>query len=365
VTPLSWLLLATHVPATGQLGGMVRYVMELARELARHPDVSLSVLTVRPTRPVFAELLGDEQRVLTLPALHTAARSLLEHPGVGVPAFRRPFDVVHGTKHLVPRWSAGRRVLTVHDLVPMDRPQDFSPLKRRALVAPYRASLRAADVLVCVSEATRTRLLADQPSTAGRTAVVPLAMSTALREATAQAVPQLAGRRFALVVGDASPRKNLGQVVDSWEQVVRTDPDAVLAVVGPRGWGVDERGQRFDELVARGAVLPLGRVNDGVLRWLYEHARVVACPSLLEGFGLPSVEALHFGAPLLTSTDPALVEASGDAAVHLRPDDRAGWVAALSRGLAQPRPAAAAGASRTWADVADETVQAVARAVRS
>lgn len=361
-SPLSWLLLATHVPADGQRGGMVRYVVELARELHAHDEVDLSVLTVPAAAPFFTDLLGRRDRVLTLPALPTAARSVLERSGVGAAALRQPFDVVHGTKHLVPRVARGRRVLTVHDLLAMDRPQDFSSLKRRALVGPYRASVRDSDVLLCVSAATRARLLADQPSVAGRAAVVPLAMSSSLRGAVPRQVDALVDRRFALVVGDASPRKNLGLVVDAWEQVVARDPEARLAVIGPRGWGVDDRGTRFERLVEQGAVVPLGHVEDDVLRWCYEHARVVACPSLLEGFGLPSIEALHFGAPLITSTDAALVEASGDAARHLPPDAPQLWVQALGEAVARPRPGTAAGWSRTWADVADETVRAVRHA---
>lgn len=360
--PLRWLLLATHVPPSGRLGGMVRYVVELATELQRRPDVELHVLTVPPTLPFFADLLGDAGRVHVVPALPTAVRSVLERSGLGVPALRRGFDVVHGTKHLLPRRAGGaRRLLTVHDLLPMDRPQDFGAVKRRLVVPPYRASVRDADHLVCVSAATRERLVLDQPAAAARAVVVPLAVSSSLQAAVSRPVQALAGRRFALVVGDASPRKNLGRVVDAWEQVSQADPDAVLAVVGPAGWGVDDRGSRYDALVARGAVVPLGQVDDGALRWLYEHARVVACPSLLEGFGLPSVEALHFGAPLVTSTDGALVEASGPDVPHLSPHDTAAWASALGDAVRRDRPPAQPARTRTWADVAAETVAAVSR----
>lgn len=361
----SWLLLATHVPPSGQRGGMVRYVVELARSLEAHPDVALSVLTTPGARPFFNELLKDESRVLTLPGLPTTLRSVFERHGCGASTFRRDFDVVHGTKHLLPRRVRGRGVLTVHDLLPMDRPQDFGSLKRRALVGPYRASVRDADVLLCVSAATRTRLLADSPEVASRACVVPLAVSSALRTAVGRPVGPLEGRRFALVVGDASPRKNLAHVVDAWEKVVDRDPDAVLAVVGPGGWGVDDRGARFDQLVRQGSVLPLGEVSDGALRWCYEHARVVACPSLLEGFGLPAVEALHFSAPLVTSDDPALVEASGTAVLHLPADQSAPWTQALAAALARPRPSGTAAATRSWDDVAEETVRAVLSSARS
>lgn len=352
-------MLATHVPPTGQRGGMVRYVVELARELQARDDVELSVLTTPPARQFFGELLGDEQRVLTIPDLPVPLRSLLERPGYGVPAFRRGFDVVHGTKHLLPAVGGARRVMTVHDLLPMDRPQDFPLLKRTALVGPYRRSVRAADVLLCVSAATRARLLADQPAVAARAVVVPLAMSSSLQSAAPEPVPAVAGRRFALVVGDASPRKNLRIVVEAWEDVVSQDPGVVLVVVGPRGWGVDDRGESYERLSAQGALVQLEQVSDGTLRWCYENAAVVACPSLLEGFGLPSIEALHFGAPLVTSLDPALVEASGEAAQHLPASDRAAWTRALGDAVAAPRRDAGQGHStRTWDAVAEETVRA-------
>lgn len=353
--------MATHVPPSGHLGGMVRYVMELARELAVRPDVELSVLTTPPSRPLFTQLLGDDRQVLTLPALPTPLRSLLERPGWGQPAFDGRFDVVHGAKHLVPAVGRSRRVLTVHDLLPMDRPQDFGRVKRQALVRPYRASVRDADVLVCVSAATRDRLVQDDPAAAGRAAVVPLAMSTSLAGAQPAPVTRLSDRRFVLMVGDASPRKNLGLVVDAWDGVLARDPQAVLAVVGPPGWGVDARGERWQRHVDAGSIVSLQQVGDAELRWCYEHARAVACPSLLEGFGLPAVEALHFGAPLLTSLDPALVEASGDRAQHLAADDGPLWVDALCQALGTPRATGAGTTTRTWAQVADETVAAVRR----
>lgn len=361
---LSWLLLATHVPPTGSRGGMVRYVMELAGELAIRPDVELHVLVTPPSRPLMTELLGDPGRVWTVPALPTPVRSLLERPGYGVPALRRGFDVVHGTKHLVPSAGRGLRLLTVHDMLPMDRPQDFGLLKRRALVGPYRASIRASDVLVTVSRATRDRLLAEEPDVAAKTVPVPLALSSSLATAAPVPVPALEGRRFALVVGDASPRKNLSLLVDAWEHVVAADPGAVLVTVGPHGWGVDDRGVRWNRMVQGGSVLALQQVDDGVLRWCYEHAQVVACPSLLEGFGLPAVEALHFGAPLLTSEDPALVEASGAAAAHLDVRDPGAWVQELVDRLAAPRAHRPRERTRTWGDVAEETVRAVQDRIR-
>jgi glycosyltransferase involved in cell wall biosynthesis len=100
-------------------------------------------------------------------------------------------------------------------------------------------------------------------------------------------------------------------------------------------------------------------VVDGTLRWLYENCAVVLTPSLAEGFGLPAVEALDLGAPLVTSLDPALVEVSGDAAEHLPADDVAGWADATLRHLrASATRDLGTRRRRTWDDVAAETVAA-------
>jgi len=90
---------------------------------------------------------------------------------------------------------------------------------------------------------------------AGRTAVIPNAVSDQVRTTAAEPVAELANRRFALVVGDASPRKNLGFVIDLWPRVLAHDPDATLVVAGPQSWGPTEHGRAYAELVA-GTTVP-------------------------------------------------------------------------------------------------------------
>jgi glycosyltransferase involved in cell wall biosynthesis len=174
-------------------------------------------------------------------------------------------------------------------------------------------------------------------------------------------VPALVGRPFALVVGDASQRKNLAVAVSALARVVRERPDAVLALVGPPAWGAEAYGPDHAALLASGNVVQLTGVDDGTLRWCYENCAVVLAPSLAEGFGLPAVEALDLGAALVTSLDPALVEVSGDRAEHLAADDVAGWASAVLTHLGGPRAGldGPARRRRTWDDVAAETVAAV------
>lgn len=356
--PTTWLMFATHVPPDGAGGGMARYVVELARALAGRPDVDLSVLAAAGTRDFFVDLLGDARKVAVAPALPTAARSLLEREGLGLPVLRQRFDVVHGTKHLLPRHGGGRQLLTVHDMLALDMPHDFNRLKRILLQRPYLASVRQADALLCVSGATRERLCAHVPEARDRARVVPLATSSKLLTVEPRPVPSLTGREFALVVGDSSPRKNLELVVDVWPEVVAQRP-AVLAVVGPPSWGPTSLGQQHGRLVEQGHLDALGYVDDATLRWCYENATVVLCPSRAEGFGLPAVEALAFDAPLITSDDPALCEVSGDAALHVPATDRDAWTRAVVAAFATGRTGGGrAGPPRSWSDVADETVAA-------
>ncbi|WP_166487259.1 glycosyltransferase family 4 protein [Geodermatophilus obscurus] len=357
--PVRWLLMAGHVPPGIRGGGIVRYTVELARALVRRDDVELHLLASPAAAGSLADLVGGPERIVTLPAVPEAVIPAFERLALGRRLGSR-FDVVQGTKHLLPRGVRARTALTVHDLLLFDRPQDFPLPKRLLLARPYAASLRQADSLVCVSTATRDRLVRWDPELAPRATVAPLTTSPQLLDSEPVPVPSLTGRPFALVVGDPGPRKNLSVAVSAWARVVRRHPDAVLALVGPPAWGSQSYGPDHAGLVADGRLVQLTGVDDGTLRWCYEHCAVALAPSLAEGFGLPAVEALDLGAPLVTSMDPALVEVSGDAAEHLPADDVAGWAEAALRRLEHTGARDPASRQRrTWDDVAAETVAAV------
>lgn len=360
---LRWLLLATHVPASGQGGGIVRYTTEMAAALHARSDIELHVLTTSATAPFFTALVPGAL-IRSTPTLPRLAMALFERWGVRLTLSRNSFDVVHGTKHLLPHKLSATSILTVHDMILLDRPGDFDPVKRHFLRRPYLASLRDADILVSVSRASAQRINAWMPRAEGKVRVVPLATSSALTAVTSRPVPQLRDRRFALVVGDPSPRKNLPMIIDAWSRVSSRVPEAVLVVVGPDSWGETRYGAKFEQLQSDGKLLRLTNLGDSGLRWCYENAGVVLCPSLVEGFGLPAVEALDFGAPLVTSLDPALCEVSGDRAVHLPADRVDLWGEAIAKALLEGRRTLSPDSSprrvvRSWAEVAAQTVAAV------
>jgi glycosyltransferase involved in cell wall biosynthesis len=376
--PTRWLVLATHVGPTGSGGGMIRYAVEMIRNLDHIYGVEVHVLCTKGGAEFFRRELGFEAtRLHIVPTMHVVGLSLLERYSLH-PVFARQWDVIQGAKHLLPRFvrSKTRTLITAQDTLPLDRPADFTVLKRTLLRHQYLQSLREADGVICISEATRERVRAYVPAIANKSAVARLAVSDALRNVTATPIRELTNRRFALVVGDPSPRKNLAFVGRCWSGVVQRDPDAVLAIVGPQGWGTNEGLAELQNLVDDGRAVLLGHITNSELRWAYEHASVTLCPSLLEGFGLPVAEALAAGSPVLSSTDPAQIEAGetvlkltpGAWIRHLAVTDPQPWITEICDRLQTPRAVSVAhgitAKSRTWADVAGETAEFARRGFR-
>lgn len=343
----------------------MRYTVEVTRALAARGDLDVHV-HCRPDAAGCFRALGLSPRQIhaTAPS-STILSSIEEVRGLAdVVAAARP-DVILGSKHLLPLGDCtARRVLTVHDMLPFDRPGDFGLLKRTILPHQYRRSIRAADVLACVSEATRQRLLHHLPECATAATVVPNAMTSELLHATPESIPELDNRRFALVVGDFSRRKNVGHILEIWPSVIAADPGAVLALVGPTGWGRDQALPQLGPMVQSRKVVLLGHIPEGQLRWAYENACVLLCPSLLEGFGLPVIEAAAFGCPTIVSTDPALTEAADGFGYQVSIADPQGWVDRILGSFHNDRhqypPAPVPATERTWDDVADELCAAVA-----
>ena len=361
---LRYLLMAGHVPAGGSGGGIVRYTLELASALHERPD------DVELHLGVNAVAQGWFREAFPRASVHAVQKRtgglaiLDEHVGALAPVARKvaaPVDVVHSVKHIAPLFTRGARsVLTVHDMLVVDRPRDYSRSKRLLLRVPYALSLTRADLLVCVSDATRNRLLSYYPELERRAVVVPLAASPRMVGSAGEPVARLAGRTFGLVVGDGLPRKNLAFLGSVWRRVVQRRPDLVLAVVGTDEAGLRELSEGWRDLLDDGAALVLSRVSDDELAWCYRRTAVALCPSYMEGFGLPAVEAAAAGAPMVVSEDPALSAAAPACARRAVSWDVESWVTAVEAVLAQdpstrpdPEPA------RRWADVADETLSAI------
>jgi glycosyltransferase involved in cell wall biosynthesis len=255
-------------------------------------------------------------------------------------AASRACDVFLSTNSYLTAWFL--RVPTaiiVYDLIPF-RPgahaQRRSQLIEKATIRP---ALRRARSLVCISEATRSDLVELFPYASPKARVVRLAVSDRLRRTRSEAeLASVRGRlgldgSFVLCAGTLEPRKNLVRLIDAFIGL----PDELraphmLAVVGPKGWEAEEIHRRISE--AGASVKLLGYVSDDELAALYQACTLFCYPSLYEGFGLPVLEAMTCGSPVLTSRVSSMPEIAGDAALYVDPldvaDIRAGLVRLLS-----------------------------------
>jgi glycosyltransferase involved in cell wall biosynthesis len=267
-----------------------------------------------------------------------------------------PVDVVHATATTVPPAGGAPLVVTVHDLFPLTDPDRFTPRGVRLLGAGIDRA-RSARLVLCPSQATADDCAA-HGFDPGRLRVTPWGVAPRHVDDAARAAVRRRHRlerRFVLWVGTVEPRKNLPMLLEAFGRVEHDDVDLVL--VGPEGWN-EQLAPHLDALGGR--VRRLGFVPDDELVALYAEAAVFALPSVREGFGLPVLEAMSQGTPVVVSDDPALVEVAGGAAVVADAADPAAWAVAVD-GLLDDTARSAELAAAGRARAAEHTWEATAR----
>jgi glycosyltransferase involved in cell wall biosynthesis len=222
----------------------------------------------------------------------------------------------------------------VHDLTTFDRsmrPNRFSTVVERLTLGP---AVRRAEALWCVSRATADALLEHFPRARSKIEVIPLGVSEALA-APVSGPTELPDPGFVLAVGTLEPRKNLPRLVAGYGLL----PESIrrahrLVVVGARGWQTNETLTALRSLGER--CIMLGHVSDAELGELYRRCGAFCYPSLGEGFGLPVLEAMAAGAPVVTSNLSSLPEVGGDAVEYVDPRSSESIAAGLERVLSSP-----------------------------
>jgi glycosyltransferase involved in cell wall biosynthesis len=261
-----------------------------------------------------------------LPAKALKALSFL--PGFDLGRITGPLALLHHTDLTYLPVRGITEIVTVHDLAyevsAAFHGEDF----RREVGLRVRQAAERARRIIVPSETTSLDLQNEYGVEADRIRVIPHGVDHVLRriEETdhsddALPSPRVFERPYVLHVGTIEPRKNLVRLVQAFEKVSSRGAKINLVLAGPDGWMTEEfetvlRGCAYKDRIYR-----LGAVTDSVLRDLYRRARLVAYPSLYEGFGLPVVEAMAQGIPVITAARSSTEEVAGDAALLVQPED--------------------------------------------
>jgi glycosyltransferase involved in cell wall biosynthesis len=306
---------------------------------------------------------------------HDACREFWSCPPPDAEALLGRPDLIHSNSYFCPRGLWGTRVVyTLYDLACFDLPESM-PHAHRAKHAHelFEASVRA-DMVLAISDYTRRRFQDTFPHyPADRLRTVHPASRFALPHYAAPAAAPVAGLRpggFWLTVATAEPRKNLRRLVEAWAARRAAGSALPLVVAGGPGWLEDGWEEGAAARGLEGDLRRLGYVDDASLLWLYRNCFGFVYAPLLEGFGLPVVEALGQGAATVASGGTGVEEVAGEAALLVEPTDGAALAAAMAalegddalRG--RLRGGARARAARfSWEDAARRTLAAYAEAV--
>lgn len=298
----------------------------------------------RGERGILSALAGvpAERRIARFPYPYGARLAWSRLGAPPVERFAGRLDVFHPSDWLQPAQRAGIRAATVCDLVPLYDPAWTTARTRRMLRAKLEDTARRCDVVFAISEHTAGEVVDRVRVPEERVRVAHPGVDPRYRP---DGEREERGGPYVLAVGTLEPRKNLGLTLEAFEFLRGDRPDVELVVAGPAGWG-DQPDLR------RTGVSAIGYAEPERLARLYRGAAALAFPSRFEGFGMPIVEAMASGLPVVASAHPSLDEAAGDAALRCDPDDAPGLAAALVAALEEPEPLRRAGlehaARFTW-----------------
>lgn len=276
------------------------------------------------------EFRAPNARAAYMPHASPARRLLWQLPRLGR---RYRLDLLH-TQYVLPPWLGSAQAVTIHDTLFEDYPQYFTPLfvlRSRLLT---RWSARRANLLCTVSEYSRGEIARHYRIDADRIEVLPNAADPSrffAGEAGRDLIERrgLTPRRYFLTVGRIEPRKNHARLVAAYGRLEGTPPP--LIIVGQRDFRFGEFERVLGSLPATHRIQVLDDVTDAELPVLYRHALAFVYPSFAEGFGMPPLEALASGTPVVSSDNTALTEVLGSAALLVNPHDENALAAALER----------------------------------
>jgi glycosyltransferase involved in cell wall biosynthesis len=346
-------------------GGISNYTLRLLAALAAlDADTDYCVLHSRKDRN--PPLPGANFRPI---ACWTPAHHRLERWTLGMEAARLGLDLLHSPDFIPPAFGYRRSVITVHDLNFLYYPQFLTAESRRYYSGQIKWAVRRADHILADSHSTKADLVSMLDVPPEKIGVVYLAADPTYRPLAEEEARRVSAKYglepgYLLFVGTLEPRKNLPGLLQAYRLLRDAGTtDAPLVLVGGKGWLYDEIFEHVGTLYLTEHVRFLHDVPDADLPGLYSAAGVLTMPSFYEGFGLPALEAMACGTPVVASDRASLPEVVGEAGLLVNADDPEDIAGALGRVLtdeslrARMRERGLAQAARfTWDRAARETL---------
>jgi glycosyltransferase involved in cell wall biosynthesis len=367
----------------GETGGMEVYARELLPALlAAAPSFRFTAFVNRETASAGGGPWGELMPAVTVPvnARSRVGWVLGEQTMLPRLAARAGVDLLHSLASTAPAWGRFRRVVTVHDLIYARHPEAHAGVRTLGMRALVPLAVGRSDRVIAPSESTRRDLVELLGLATERIDVVPEGLGTALvaREGNAHNTDEAARerarsafaigeRRMVLSLSAKRPHKNLAALIRALSRIP-SERRPVLVLPGYPTWHEPELRALADSLGVADWVRFLGWLPAEEIEALWSLADVFAYPSLYEGFGLPVLEAMARGVPVVCSNTSSLPEVAGDAALLVDPRDAGAIAAALERVLLDPaeaerlREAGRAQAARfSWAHAAQLTLASYER----
>jgi glycosyltransferase involved in cell wall biosynthesis len=318
-------------PLTLRRTGIGNYILGMLRGLAEagseHEIVAFAAVAPPGKRRIEQALDGVpvNRRLVFFPPKSHWWRTAWSRLGRGpVEWLAGPFDVFHFSDWMYPPQRGGIRATTIHDLFPLRFPDWVHPQTYAMHSRKYAEAARTCDLIVVNSEFTACEVVELLGVSRKRICVAHPAINPIFRpEGPARALDG----PYLLTVATLERRKNLETLLEAMPLVRRSHPELRLAVVGAPGWqGASLEGE---------GVVPLGYVDDEELAALYRGAEAFVYPSRFEGFGMPVVEAMACGTPVVSSAHPSLDEASGEVALRADAESAKAFAGAIEKALAE------------------------------
>jgi alpha-1,3-rhamnosyl/mannosyltransferase len=339
---------ATHEPlrvgvnllwlVSGVVGGSEEYTVRLLMALAERPpkDLELTLFVNRTFVAAYPEV-ADAFTTVVCPAIERskALRIAAEGSWLLLQAKRHKLDLLHHAGGTIPLVRGTPSATTIHDLQPLLLPDNFSVAKQRYLRWRLPPTMRRSRLLITLTEHTKRSVIERFGIAPERFAIVPPGYTVTLSaepEGDPIATYGIDGPFF-LYAAITYPHKNHALLMRAFALLLERHPEALLVLTGGEASEEARVTSDIERLGITDRVRRVGRVPRGDLDWFFHHAIALTHTSMFEGFGLPVLEAMGHGCPVLAAATTAVPEVAGDAAVLLPLEDPQAWADAMAEVL--------------------------------